>query len=223
MAIVFMVGAVGVSGGAGLVGLAMTSSWFGGTPAPPKAVAPATKDNAVFEHWTMDDASLWSEGVYMEPNCTWWNGTVSYTSDLCSHFSLSRMASNSAGRATERAVKCAAHFQTECVISPEVGVGIPAAFIYDPEGSGMRMLIAPRIIYPGGTALSDEDATRHIRVQDPEEKTNGWITAFNHTIDVEYLPGGSRAPVSERLSGSDAYCVQLLRAAFVEECWKQLD
>ena len=139
-----------------------------------------------------------------------------YTSDLCSHFSLSRMASNSAGRAIERAVRCAAWFETECVISPEIGVSIPAAFVYDPEGKGMRMLIAPRILDPGND-------TRTVRVQDPEEKTGGRITELNHTIRVEYLPGGSRTPVSEALNGSDAYCVQMLRSAFVDECWQQLD
>ena len=190
---------------------------------------PATKDGAVFAPWAMDEDSVWSEGLYIEPNCTWWNGTVSYTSDLCSHFSLSRMASNSAGRAVERAVKCAAHYETECVISPEIGVSIPAAFIYDPEGSGMRMLIAPRIIPPPkveGDTMGDGWANmdvRTVRIQDPEEQTSGRLAEFNYTIKVEYLPGGSRSPVSEVLNGSDAYCVQLLRSAFVEECWQQLD
>ena len=172
----------------------------------------------MFAHWAMDDETLWSEGQYIEPNCSWWNGSVTYTSDLCSHFSLSRMASNSAGRAIERAVRCAAHYETECVISPEIGVSIPAAFVYDPEGSGMRMLIAPRVL-PQATTPD----VRTVRVQDPEEQTSGRLVEFNHSVRIEYLPGGSRAPVSETLNGSDAYCVQLLRAAFVDECWQQLD
>jgi hypothetical protein len=125
------------------------------------------------------------------------------------------MASSGASRAIERAVRCAAFFETECVLSPEIGVSIPAAFVYDPSGEGMRMLIAPRIL--------DGNDTRTVRVQDPEENTNGWILELNRTIRVEYLPGGSRTPVSESLTGSDAYCVQLLRSAFVDECWQQLD
>lgn len=197
--------------------LIAASSWYSGT-SPERVVVPATKDGAVFAHWAMDDETLWTDGQYIEPNCTWWNGSVSYTSDLCSHFSLSRMASNSASRAVERAVKCAAHYETECVLSTEIGVSIPAAFVYDPEGSGMRMLIAPRILHRAGSP-----DVRTIRVQDPEGQTSGRLVEFNHTIDIEYLPGGSRAPVSETINGSDAYCVQLLRAAFVEECWAQLD
>lgn len=210
-----MVGPLGVGGaGSGLVALLATSSWYGSTPTPPTAV-PATLDGAVFAPWPTEDDAYAAEEV---PQCAWWNGSVVYTSDLCSHFSLSRMASNSAGRAVERAVKCAARFETECVISPEIGVSIPAAFVYDPEGSGMRMIIAPRLLRPGPS-----DDVRYVRIQDPTEQTAGRVTALNHSVRIEYLPGGSRAPVSEVLSGSDAYCVQLLRAAFAPECWEQLD
>lgn len=210
-----MVGPMGVTGaGSGLVALLATSSWYGSSPVPPPTV-PATLDGAVFAPWAAEDDAYGAEEV---PQCSWWNGSVVYTSDLCSHFSLSRMASNSAGRAVERAVKCAARFETECVISPEIGVSIPAAFVYDPEGTGMRMIIAPRLLQP---AVSDD--VRYVRIQDPEEKTAGRVAALNHSVKIEYLPGGSRAPVSEVLSGSDAYCVQLLRAAFAQECWHQLD
>ena len=218
--LIAMVAPAAGAGGAGLLGLAMTSAWLGSSPPPADVpVVPATKDNALFAHWDMDDDGLFADGVPSEPNCTWWNGTVRFNSDLCSHFSLSRIASTSSGRAIDRALKCAAQYETECIISPEVGVSIPAAFVYDDtaDSTGMRMLIAPRILHPIGTD------TRSIRVQDPTEKTNGRVLELNHTILVEYLPGGSRAPVSEQLNGSNAYCVQLLRSAFVEECWSQLD
>lgn len=218
-----IMGPAAATGGASLIGLVVTSGWFGSSPPSTPLVVPATKDNVVFEHWAADDASLWDEGAYIPPNCTFWNGSVTFSSSLCSHFSLSRMASNSAGRATERAIKCAAHYETECILSPEIGVSIPAAFIYDGSGSGMRMLIAPRVIHNVGIEPSGVADLRHVRVQDPEELSNGRVVKMNYTVDIEYLPGGSRAPVSERLNGSDAYCVQLLRAAFVDECWQQLD
>ena len=206
-------------GAGGLMTFLAASSWLGSSPPPPQAVVPATDDGAIFQKWALDDQSVWTDdtGQQLEPNCSWWNGSVVYTSDLCSHFSLSRMATNIAGRAIERAVRCAAWYETECVISPEIGVSIPAAFVYDPSGEGgMRMLIAPRIVENGND-------TRTIRVQDPDEKTNGRTLKLNHTIRVEYLPGGSRTPVSEVLNGSDAFCVQLLRSAFVDECWQHLD
>lgn len=201
------------------LGLALVSGWYNDAPAPPPTV-PATKNGAVFDHWALDDVGSWTEeSEHLEPNCTFWNGSVVFKSDLCSHFSLSRMASNSAGRAIDRAVRCAAWYETECVLAPEVGVSIPAAFVYHPEGNGMKMMIAPRILPPADGTVD----TRNIRVQDPEEKTNGHTALFNHTISVEYLPGGSRTPVIEELRGSEAYCVQLLRAAFHEDCWAALD
>ena len=86
----------------------------------------------------------------------------------------------------------------------------------------MRMIIAPRIIFPTGVTEEDLDV-RTVRIQDPEEQTSGRLADFNYSVKVEYLPGGSRSPVTEVLNGSDAYCVQMLRAAFVEECWQQLD
>lgn len=117
-------------------------------------------------------------------------------------------------------------------------MSVPAAFVYDPSGVGMRMIIAPRVLpyvkppEPGSTPASGSVAEgqapsipepKAVRVQDPEQKTNGRVVEFNNSLTVEYLPGGSRVPVSETLVGSDAYCVQLLRAAFSEECWAQLD
>lgn len=236
-----MVGAGGaLGGGGGLVAILATSTWYGAVPPPhPLRVVPATPDNAVFSPWLLDDESIWSDDEPPPPNCSWWNGTVVYSSDLCSHFSLSRMASNIASRATQRAVQCAAHADTDCVLSAEIGLSVPAAFVYDPSGVGMRMIIAPRVLPyakpltprnppPGPDAPSDSSAPagpepKAVRIQDPEQKTNGRVVEFNNSVTVEYLPGGSRAPVSETLTGSDAYCVQLLRAAFSEECWAQLD
>lgn len=225
-----MLGATGTAGGA-LATVLAAGGLFGGGPPPSPPKVRATVDGAVFDDWASEANDYWSEGAAgVEPECRWWNGSVTFTSDLCSHFSLSRMASNSAGRAIERAVRCAAWHETECVLSPEIGVSIPAAFVYDPEGSGMRMIIAPRVLPPvalkdlppGATPLDVPDV-RTVRVQDVTEKTNGRVLEFNHTLRAEFLPGGSRAPVSETFTGSDAYCVQLLRAAFSEECWSRLD
>lgn len=227
-----MIGATGTATGALATVLAAGGLFGGGTPPPPPPKVGATVDGAVFDEWASEaNDHYWSEGAAgVEPECRWWNGSVTFTSDLCSHFSLSRMASNSAGRAIERAVRCAAWHETECILSPEVGVSIPAAFVYDPEGTGMRMIIAPRMLPPlqhrdlpeGASPLAAPDV-RTVRVQDITEKTNGRVLEMNYTTRIEFLPGGSRAPVSETLTGSDSYCVQLLRAAFSEDCWRNLD
>lgn len=227
-----MLGATGTATGA-LATMIAAGGFFGGAgpPAAPPRKVRATLDGAVFDEWPSENGDSWSEGAaHVEPECNWWNGSVTFTSELCSHFSLSRMASNSAGRAIERAVRCAAWHETECVLSPEVGVSIPAAFVYDPGGVGMRMIIAPRLLpavaledLPPGATPVDSPDVRTVRVHDVTEGTNGRVLELNYTTRIEFLPGGSRAPVSETLSGSDSYCVQLLRAAFSEECWRNLD
>jgi hypothetical protein len=205
------------SGAGALVTVVATSSWLGGAPPPaPPPVVPATRGGAIFDHWAMDDESIFSENIVVEPNCSFWNSSVVYTSELCSHFSLSRIATGMTSRAVDRAVKCAAWHETDCVISPEVGVSIPAAFVYDPEHSGLRMVVAPRLIQM-------DSEVKTIRVADQTGNTNGFMREFNQTVKAEYLPGGSRTPVTEVFNGTDAYCIQMLRAAFDEDCWKALD
>jgi hypothetical protein len=197
--------------------VAATSSWLGAAKPPSlPPVVPATSGGAIFDQWAMDDESIFSENAPMEPNCTFWNNSVVYTSELCSHFSLSRIAIGLTDRAVDRAVKCAAWYETDCVISPEISMSIPAAFVYDPEHSGLRMVVAPRLI-------GMESSVKTIRVADQSGTTNGFIRQFNQTIKAEYLPGGSRTPVTEVFTGIDAYCIQMLRAAFDDHCWQALD
>ena len=123
-------------------------------------------------------------------------------SRLCSHFSLSRVAAGSVDRAVDRAARCAAAFETECVLAPEIGLGIPAAFVYDEEAASMRMLIAPR-----GSA--HDGVPTELLVQDPAQDVGALARAFNRTIRAEYLPGGKRAP----RHGGARQRLQLVRAA----------
>ena len=206
------------AGGTGaLITVAATSSWLSAnTPATPPPVVPVTQSGVIFDHWAMDDKSIFSDSVVVEPNCSFWNSSVVYSSDLCSHFSLSRIATGMTTRAVDRAVKCAAWHQTDCIISPEIGLAIPAAFVYDPEHAGLRMVVAPKLIQMNSDVKT-------IRVSDQSAQTNGFLRQFNETVRVEYLPGGTRTPVTEVFNGTDAYCIQLLRVAFDEECWRALD
>ena len=154
------------------------------------------------------------EGTVDVPECNWWNGTVQYEDATCNHFVLSRLGSTVASEATRRALECAAYHQTECVQSYEIGVRLPASFIYDAE-TGIRMVTVPRI-------LSRWNATQ-VRLDHPDGKGLGrWRTLYRE-IEVEYLPGGSKRPVTETLHNESAWCVQMLRAGIVPECWEELD
>lgn len=149
------------------------------------------------------------------PECAWWNGTGTHKPSLCSHFALSRMVSSITARAEERALECATHYQTECVLSFEIGVEVPSCFVYDAASSEMRMLIAPRVLVSEGEAS--------VRVQDPSNPAQSRLESFARTVEVEYLPAGSKRPVAEVFHNASAWCVQLLRAGISPECWEGLD
>ena len=154
------------------------------------------------------------EGTVDAPPCAWWNGTVQYEDATCSHFVLSRLGSSLAGEATRRALECAAYHQTECVQSFEVGVRLPASFIYDAE-VGIRMVTVPRILRGWDHA--------YVRMDHPDQPGLGRSVALNRSIEVEYLPGGSKRPVTEILHNESAWCMQMMRAGIVPECWEELD
>ena len=156
-----------------------------------------------------------SEPVAAPSHCAWWNGTDTHKPSLCSHFALSRIVSSITARAEERALECATHYQTECVLSFEIGVEVPSCFVYDAATSEMRMLIAPRVLASEGEAS--------VRVQDPSNPAQSRLESFARTVEVEYLPAGSKRPVAEVFHNASAWCVQLLRAGIAPECWEGLD
>ena len=170
----------------------------------------------LFVPWKLDDDSLLEQEV-PEPECSWFDHSYKFESSFCSHFVLSRLASSAAPQALKRATLCAAERETDCVLSVEVGLSIPAAFVYDPAtDGGLKMIVAPRL-------FAHESEEVDVRVVDVSGSNPSQILAFNKTIRTEYLPGASRVPVTAELSEHEAFCVQLLRAAYAPSCWESLD
>ena len=149
-----------------------------------------------------------------EGSCDWWNGTITYETAFCNHFTIARLPHAIVEQSLERAIRCATHYETECVLSFEIGLSIPACFFYD-STVGMRMITAPRI-------LSGEDEVT-VRTEDPAQSSLGHEHKFNRTIEVEFLTGKSRRPSTETFHNSSAWCVQLLRAGISHGCWATLD
>ena len=174
-------------------------------------------EDALLSDWPSEHAR---SDLAIPPECRFWNFSIRYDASLCNHFTISRSA-GSPTRALARATRCAVVHRTECVLSPEVGLAIPAVFVNvhsDGQGGGLRMLLAPRL-------LPLESAQQHVRAAPPDGDgvTDTKTFFFNRTIGVEYLDGESRLFKTRRLHGQDAYCVQLLREAFSAQCWKNLD
>jgi hypothetical protein len=149
--------------------------------------------------------------------CAFYNASFTYSHGLCSHFSVARTSASVQSEALERALACAARHETDCILSPEVGLSVPAAFVYDQE-AGLRMLIAPRLLPP-----LNESVTKLVEFRHPTTEKGLAQLSLNDTVHVEALEGGTRQMRTETLYGSAAYCVQLLRMAFSPSCWKEID
>jgi hypothetical protein len=180
--------------------LLLVIAWWAADP-PPVAVIPETASQLI-DDWPEDGL-----------RCNFWNSSTRYKGTLCSHFSIARLVSTVADESLVRALKCGAEHEVDCILAPEVGINLPASFVYDDE-EGFKMLVAPKIL-----SASNE---RRVGMINPITEESSEV-AFNSSIHVEYLPAHSRAPVSAKLDGIAAYCVQMLRMAFSTGCWDALD
>lgn len=159
------------------------------------------------------------DGAAAAPSCNFYNFSARFTGALCSHFAVARMSSSVQKEATSRALACASAYSTDCVLSTDVGLSIPAAWIYDPA-DGLQMLIAPKIVpLPEGAA----SVRRLVSVQAPQDAKEHTQIALNSTLRVEFLEAGSRRLAVQTLNESAAFCVQLLRLAIDESCWSAID
>lgn len=180
---------------------------------PPTPVVYVNEDNHLMAAWPSEAISESS----LPPECAFWNQSVIFSSELCSLFVVNRAAA-AYQTASMRALRCSASYGVECVLSPEIGLALPAAFMYDHASSSMRMLIAPKL-------LPIESETVHVRVSPPDSDgvTRTRTMMLNNSLSVEYLDGQTKQIHSETLSMDGAFCVQLLRQAFEPSCWHALD
>ena len=138
-------------------------------------------------------------------------------------FAVSRISPATASKAVERAIKCAADYDTQCILSGEIGFNAPAAFLYSAD-QGFRVVLAPKVVPLANEGEGGgEGGQKLVRVNDPASQSTSMILRLNSTVAVEYVTPGSRSVVVETLTGSDAYCVQALRASVSPSCWEELD
>jgi hypothetical protein len=202
------------SGPAGLVTLLTSGSVWWKAVLNPLPVVRVNDDDLLLSVW---DSESYGAPANARPECKGWNQSVAFRSTLCSHFSISRFARSSPSRAIARALTCAAEWETECVLSPEIGLSIPAAFIYSHKDGGMNMIVAPNL-------LEFESQQQHVRSTPPAGDLLSSATfLMNRTVRAEFLSGETRTMHSEIFEGETAYCLQLLRMAFEPNCWEALD
>ena len=211
---------VGGSSFTGLVALLGGGTYLMQTPQEQLSNLPVVKvndDDSLIAHWPSEELGADHDAP---PECVWWHMNETYDPGLCSHFTIGRLSTTPI-KALARAQACAAAVGTECVLSPEVGLGVPAAFLNDHASGVMAMVLAPRFL-----PLEDgrSAATQHVRVSPPDgDGLTGTRTfLFNQTVFVEFFDGLGKAMHEREFTGAEAYCVQLLRAAFANECWERL-
>ena len=185
-----------------------TNSFWGDAP-PPRVEL----DRSFLAEW-IDDGSG-------PPPCAFYNGSYRYGGGLCSHLALARMTAATQQEALTRALACAVHYETDCLLSPEVRFSVPAAFVYDQE-AGLRMLIAPKLV-PMPSTAGVNVTEKLVSFQDPRTERSATQLRFHSAVFAEYQPGSTRGLATRVLDGAEAYCVQMLRLAFDDDCWKQID
>lgn len=195
--------------GAGGAVVTATLSYLGLISTEPDPVlAHVNPDDELLETWDSDSDSA------AQPECRWMDGSKMYESRLCSHFVIGRGAS-SPPRAFARALACAARVGTQCVLSPEIGLAVPAAFLVKPMET--VMVLAPRILE------SPDNATVGVRLRDPANSLNTRKLRFNRTVRASYMDGRTRKQEERVFTGDDAHCISLLRVSFAPSCWANLD
>ena len=198
--------------------LASVLAFFGGggllLSNGPTEVVFVNKNNELLADWKSESTI---GGSVSEPECNFYDDSVVFSADLCSHLAISRSSSTPL-RASTRAMACGALFGAECILSPEVGFALPAAFLYSHQDSTMNTIVAPKL-------LQHDSEIVHVRVAPPsgDGLLDTFTTQFNSTISVEYMDGVSKQLITAIFKDDDAFCIQLLRRSYEELCWEKLD
>jgi len=215
---------VGVTGMSGvLLTTLMGSGLLGNTPVQMDSIelplSSVNVDKSILATWATEEIETFSYEP-LPSECNFFNFSTQYTADYCDAFTISRMQSGTVRVASDRALRCAAKSQTECILSPEIGLAIPAVFLGAPaEPSGIRVFIAPRVV---SLPMETTVLQRHVRVSTPSDTFITRTIAMNDTVKIEYMTV-SKTLKSEIVSGEDAFCVNLLRVAYESACWTRLD
>ena len=115
-----------------------------------------------------------------------------FSDDMCSLFVVNRAAA-AYQSAHARAMRCMAAYPTECMLSPEIGLAMPAAFLYD-HNDGLAAHAHRAQADPARI-----ETRMHVRVSPPDSDgiTQTRTLVLNETVRVEYLDGQSKGLGSE--------------------------
>lgn len=143
-----------------------------------------------------------------DTDCDFFNFTRRYGADHCNVFAASRLTSTTIREAATRALTCMAAHELECVLGPEVGLGLPSVFLAD-AAEGVRVVIGPR--------FTASETPKLVRVLQPNAAAPTTLV-LNSSVSAEFVTESRQVHMAD-FEGSDAFCLSLLRVAFVDSCF----
>jgi hypothetical protein len=155
---------------------------------------------------------------FSKHDCNWVDSHKAESLSGCSKIAILHYSEREAQNDLTAASFCAVEHETDCVLGIEIGLHMPAAFVYSPS-DGMRMLMAPTILNHSTDSLEQ----KNIKVSNPGNAGECDILAFYPEINIEYFAGGTKMLRTEVLRGAPAYCVQLLKSVTSEDCWERIE
>lgn len=174
------------------------------------------------------------EEVDRREGCVWWHHGMEPRSDLsCTTNGIIRASTAVLAAGLQRAKRCSSvrGDLTECVLTHEVGLGVPGFYIHDDDcdAGTMRAVLAPTRV-PLVPHVHEDEASalsmRRIRVQSPAEHGphSRTVHTYNNTIRLQYI-GGSEGGMhleTRTMTGPAAYCFQLLLESVSPACAERI-
>ena len=180
-------------------------------------------DTGLLAAWRSEDLFDTAEdsgGVPFHGECEFFNFTRQSNTEFCEPFAVTRVQTSLTTTATDRALRCAAKHDVECVLSIEVGYAVPAAFVLDAKApTGVRERVAPRIV---SEETPGDDEPLHVRVANPEDSLATRVVRFHKRVTVDFMTANKQMK-RETFEDAAAFCVQLLRVSYAPRCWSKLD
>ena len=181
------------------------------------------QNSQLLSEWLSETSLELGNNEPLNEECNFFNFSSLKSSLYCDAFTLARVQSRTLEIAHERAVKCSAKFDTDCILSHEIGLAVPGAFIMKRGGEiGLHAVIAPRKISTNNDGEPD-GTLRTVRVVNPVDSFFSTTRAhFHDRLEVEFM-SPLRSIEKRTFTGSDAFCVELLFSSYENDCWAKLD
>jgi hypothetical protein len=162
--------------------------------------------------------------LHKASECEWYTPDMGILEELpCAAIDLRRATGAELYTALDKAERCARASGETCLLSHEVGLSVPAVFVYNASLAQMRAILVPS----ADRAYFDEQPKARVLVGDPLEATmqSGDIRAkdyiFAKSIKVKFLGAASGMGLRDEyttLEDTEAYCVQLLNSTLNDAC-----